>query len=215
MKTVRQRILDFIRSQRIVTAGDLSKTFRMSEQNARYHLSKLVEQGLVQKVDNRIQQGKGRPAMAYSPSRKILGNNLDLLSSAMLQFLLDKSNSKTGEQVIQELAALVMEKMLIDTENQSKFSQFGIPLTRRLNQLTKILNEYHYHSRWEAHKDSPRLILGHCPFSEIISEHPEICRLDARLIENLLENHVEQIAKLSKDPSGLMFCMFRLTREKV
>ena len=59
----------------------------------------------------------------------------------------------------------------------------GENLTRRLYRTTEILNQQHYQARWEARPDAPRLVLGHCPFSAILEEHPELCKLDAYLIE--------------------------------
>ena len=91
----------------------------------------------------------------------------------------------------------------------------GENLTRRLFRTTEILNQHHYQARWEARPEAPRLVLGHCPFSAILKEHPELCKLDAYLIEHFTGTSVEQTAKLAKDPSGLRFCMFRIGKEQV
>ena len=48
-----------------------------------------------------------------------------------------------------------------------------------------------------------------------MKEHPELCKLEAYLIEHFTGISVEQTAKLAKDPAGLRFCMFRIGKERV
>jgi predicted ArsR family transcriptional regulator len=65
-----------------------------------------------------------------------------------------------------------------------------------------------YQARWEAHADAPRLTLGHCPYAAILPEHPELCALDAALLETLLGAPATQVAKLARDGRGGMYCLF-------
>jgi DeoR family suf operon transcriptional repressor len=212
VNTVRQRILEFIRSHRAATAAELSQAFRMSKANARHHLAILMEEGSLQVVDTRQMPGKGRPERVFAPSDQALGNNLDILASVLLQKREEPSASEQGEELSQWLAKHVAEQMNRGAPNSDLRSQ---NLTRRLNRLTQILNRFHYQSRWEAHHDAPRLILGHCPYAAIVGEHPELCQMDARLIERLLGSPVDQSEKLAKDASGLSHCVFRVGKERV
>ena len=70
------------------------------------------------------------------------------------------------------------------------------------------LNELHYQARWEASAAGPRLIMGHCPYAAIVADHPELCRMDAFLLETRLNASVEQIAKLQLSEKSLPFCAF-------
>ena len=55
----------------------------------------------------------------------------------------------------------------------------------------------------------PRVvILGHCPYAEILPSHPELCLLDAHLLEVLLEVPVKQTARQEKTSQGLRQCVF-------
>ncbi len=67
-----------------------------------------------------------------------------------------------------------------------------------------------YNARWEAHAEAPQVLLGHCPYRAIIQEHPELCKMDKYLLESLLDQQVDQIAKLEKDNQGIKWCVFAL-----
>jgi predicted ArsR family transcriptional regulator len=82
------------------------------------------------------------------------------------------------------------------------------PVRKRLIQAVERLNELNYQARWEASAVGPRLILGHCPYSAIVTEHPELCRMDSFLLEKQLGSSVEQVAKLQMSEKGLPFCAF-------
>jgi predicted ArsR family transcriptional regulator len=81
-------------------------------------------------------------------------------------------------------------------------------LMRRLARCVDRLNGLHYHARWEAHAAGPRIILGHCPYITIINEHPELCRMDALLLQGQLDHAVEQLVKLETSERGLRYCVF-------
>ena len=215
MKTVRQRILDYIRSHRTVRVAELSLAFRMTPANARHHLATLLEQGLLQVVADRPASGKGRPAHIFAISEQALGDNLDLLADILLDQLANRTDTQQLDLVLSELADQLAHRMAARLKHTQAAAGPGENLTRCLYRTTEILNQQHYQARWEARQDAPRLVLGHCPFSAILEEHPELCKLDAYLIERLTGATVEQTARLAKDPSGLRFCMFRIGKERV
>jgi predicted ArsR family transcriptional regulator len=83
-------------------------------------------------------------------------------------------------------------------------------LTKRLSQTIQVLSQHHYQARWEAHSDGPRLLLGHCPYAAILEKHPELCRMDAYILEELVGTSVEQVARLARNSRGMTFCIFRI-----
>ena len=215
MKTVRERILDYIRSHRAVTVAELSQAFQMTPANARHHLATLLEQGLLQVVADRPASGKGRPAHIFAISEQALGNNFDLLAGVLLDLLTRQTDPQQVDNVMKELAGQLANRMVASNKQAGTTAKSGENLTRRLYRTTEILNQQHYQARWEARPEAPRLVLGHCPFSAIVEEHPELCKLDAYMIERLTSTSVEQIAKLAKDPTGLRFCKFSIGKEQV
>jgi len=215
MKTVRQRILEFIRSQRAVSVQELTQAFRMTEQNIRYHLSVLKTHGLIEEIEGRHPFKKGRPKKYYGPARHTYGENLDLLAATLLELLFQNADETQTKQISSQLAQGLAEKMMSNLALNLKAAPLPMHLAQRLNRLTAILNEHHYFSRWEAHSDSPRVVLGRCPFAPIIANHPEVCDLDADLISTLLGQPVQLTARLIKDANGLPYCLFRVEKKQV
>ena len=212
---MRERILDYIRSHRAVTVAELSQAFQMTPANARHHLATLLEQGLLQVVADRPASGKGRPAHIFAISEQSLGDNFDLLAGVLLDLLTRQTDPRQVENVLNELAVQLANRMAASGKEVGTTARVSENLTRRLYRTTEILNQQHYQARWEARPEAPRLVLGHCPFSAILKDHPELCKLDALMVEHFTGTSVEQIAKLAKDSAGLRFCLFRIGKEKV
>ena len=85
-----------------------------------------------------------------------------------------------------------------------------LTLGQRLPSVIDRLNEFSYHARWEAGKEGPRILFGHCPYRSIIADYPELCKMDAALIEWLSESRVNQVAKLDQKLGGTPLCIFVL-----
>ena len=83
-------------------------------------------------------------------------------------------------------------------------------LSRRLARTIRSLNHLNYEARWEAHANSPRIILNHCPYAAIIANHPELCQVDALMLQKALGVSVTQQIKLGHNAQGLPFCVFQL-----
>jgi predicted ArsR family transcriptional regulator len=189
--TSRQRVFQYIQSQRAVTAGDISRALTMTPANARHHLDILEQEGLVQTVGVRPAEGRGRPAHIYTISHPAQGNTLAGLAHALLE--------EIPGGAVQRLA-----ERLAGPQPRPRH------LTLRLAALAQRLNELHYQARWEARASGPVVLLENCPYAEIIDQHPELCRMDAALLEDMLDAPVEQRARLERDRRGGRFCMFRV-----
>jgi predicted ArsR family transcriptional regulator len=85
-----------------------------------------------------------------------------------------------------------------------------VPLARKLANCIDHLNTMHYHSRWEAHASGPRIIFESCPYASVIAAHPELCRMDQKLLERHLGGNVEQTAKLEKGSRTIPVCVFSI-----
>jgi predicted ArsR family transcriptional regulator len=192
MLTTRQKILDYLKRNRTVSSRELARTLQMTPANARHHLGILAADGRVEVVSQR-QGGRGRPEKVYRLAGTLVGDNLSVLADALLM--------EAGGKV--EMEALGKR---IAGENGVS-SQ---PLMRRLTSVVERLNTMRYQARWEAGAAGPRIILGHCPYSVIIKDHPELCQMDLALLSELLGGKLGQTAKLESGAGGLPFCAFIL-----
>lgn len=196
--TTRLRILDHLRKQQTASALDLSRALGMTRANIRHHMVVLEANDLVEVVAQR-RQGRGRPEHIYGLSRRVLGDGLDELSSALLEEWLGGLPEREREAALRSVAGRL---------GRGFAGAVPGPLPKRLTEAVRFLNTLHYQARWEAGAAGARFVLGHCPFSAIIEKHPELCQVDAFLLEGCLGQAVVQTAKLEKMGQGLPQCVF-------
>lgn len=199
-KSTRQRILDILAIRENADSAELSRALGVTKADIRYHLSKMVEEGIVVSSDPKQQKRRGRPARSFSLTSKSLQNNYDLLSSALLTVLIDHFSEKGAKKMLQ----LVAEQFCSDYKPDG-------PPSKRLVQVVNRLNLLNYQARWEAHSTGPRVIFEHCPFATLRPQHPELCLMDAHLIENFLDERVTLLESNSHLPGG--FCLFTIAQK--
>lgn len=211
VKTSQQRLLEYIQTRQVVSAADLSLGLKMSPANARHHIRALLAQGLIETAGSRPQNEKGRPSQLYRVSAQKLGHNLDRLAAAAL----DEVRHLAGDEFYAASLSRIAASMLADVvaDEHARRQTEAKTLTLRLGEAISRLNELHFEARWEAHRDAPRIVLGRCPYQKILPEHPELCQMDAGLLETLLNSPVKQTAKLAKDPRGNLFCVFQIAQK--
>jgi len=197
--TTRLRILDYLRKQQTATVQELSNALAMTGANVRHHLAVLESIGVIEFIGQR-QIARGRPVNIYTLSRRILGDGLDELAKVMIEIWLRKAPESVREVALRSMALRLAGDHLAVLE---------VLLPRRLARMVDRMNELHYQARWEAGKDGPRVILGHCPYAAIIDQYPELCQMDAFLLEQWIGQPVEQKAKLQPSVKGYPFCNFR------
>lgn len=203
MQKTRQRILDTLEQRHSATARELAKAFGMTGANLRHHLRLLQEEDLVETIDERPTGGRGRPEKVYALSRRAQPDNLAGLARGLLALLGERQVAKRPATRLRHLAQRLAG---------GASARPGQAASARLVGATRRLNELGYRAHWEARPDGPQVVLGHCPYAAIIAEHPELCRMDAALLAELLGQDVEQLAKLQPGPEGTPQCLFRFAK---
>jgi predicted ArsR family transcriptional regulator len=198
MPNSRQKILSYIIEQQNTTVEELSKVFRVTPANIRHHLSILTEQGSVKVIGQKAVSEKGRPAQIYCASRLSDQNNLDLLSDSLLCTLMCNVVPNERHKYIDNIAEHIA----------SQYKTGFINPTRRLYSTIYALNRMNYQAHWEAHIENPRIMLGHCPYHAILDIHPELCMIDASMLEHLLQAQVKHVEKQTVNIKGIPQCIF-------
>lgn len=197
---MRRRLLEYMQVKKVVSAAELARAFKITAADARHHLASLEEDGVVQIIDTRV-RGRGRPTQMYGLTIELDRNNLDALIKAVLsEWLGGVSSEETKEAALDRIATHFLDGYPPPEGN----------LTQRLNRAVRQLHDMHYQARWEAHITAPRLVITHCPYATVISEHPEICRIDELLFGKLLGIPVALISRLGKNEHGEVQCVFRV-----
>ncbi len=192
MTTARHKILAYLTKHRTSSAREISRGLKMSAATVRHHLRVLLSDGRLDSVSVRVRASRGRPEKVYSIPLAALGDNLSALSEALL--------AEAGRTVrVEALAKRLAGES--DFKNQV--------IARRLTFIVEKLNQMKYHARWEAGAGGPRVIFGHCPYAAILAKHPELCRMDAALLEELMGVSVEQLTTIREGSSSCVFAMGR------
>jgi predicted ArsR family transcriptional regulator len=202
MSNARQKILNYILEQQSTTVEELSKVFRVTAANIRHHLSILVEQGSVIVIGQKAPAFRGRPAQIYRGAQQSNQNNLDHLADVLFINLIQNSGQDEKAPLLKKIASQLVAKFPLDINNP----------TRRLYSSIRALNHMSYQAHWEAHVENPRIMLGHCPYRAILDRHPEICQMDAFILEALIDTPVRQIEKLALNAKDLPQCVFLLNK---
>lgn len=209
MKTSREKVFDYIRYHSNASASDISSALRMTQANARHHISILLSQGLLEPAGERQPSGKGRPVQTFRESQQVLGDNLPPLVHATLTLV----RQQLGEEnYLRSLRTLASSIGGLDNQSYTEPSQ-TLPLSQRLVTAITNLNRKNYQARWEAHRNGPLIRFGRCPYLKIIHLHPELCQMDRYLLEIITASAVNQTACLAKDPSGSTYCLFQISNK--
>ncbi len=198
MHPTRQQILEYLERRQQATSAELSRALRVTAANVRHHLAILEADGWIQVTGKRPPKGKGRPTKVYALTPRRQADNLPELLCALLKGIPPATRPAVFDSLAEKLSA---ETPPLPPEHH---------LTHHLIQTVKCLNTMHYRARWEAHAAAPRIRLNHCPYAAVVEACPEVCELDARLLEHLLHRPVKQIARRKESPSGGPYCLFAI-----
>ena len=197
MQKTRQRILDFLNQRGSASAKQMAKAFGMTAANLRRHISILRSERSIFAIDKQPALGRGRPETVYAID---LSHSSDLES--LVRSLLNSLPSHNVDSRLKEIAANLLGK--------SKFPSESI--TQRLVNVVRLLEPLGYKPRWEARSQGPQVVLGRCPYASIIADHPELCKIDAHMLEAVLANPITQTAKLFPGPQRIPLCIFALAK---
>lgn len=198
--STRERILAYLQENRAATIGGLSRLWGLTRADIRYHLSTLVEEGLVEIIPREAGQpaGRGRPTQSYRLTLHSTLDNLPDLCAAALDLLLTPDTpEEMREAVLRGLAGRLCGSLNL-TANP----------TQRFNQAVAFLNQHAYRARWEAGASGPRVLLRNCPYAAILPAHPELCMLDRCLLEHLLQIPLVQSARMNLSSGKPPACVF-------
>jgi len=186
MTTARQKVLTYLTKNRIASAREISRSLKMSAATVRHHLRVMSSDGRLELESARRRDGRGRPEKVYSIPRAALGDNLSVLSEALL--------TEAGAKVR-------MEALAKRLAGESDFT--SQPVAKRLNLIVEKVNQMNYHARWEAWAEGPRIHFGHCPYAMVVRKYPELCEMDNELLSRLSGRFVDREIKSETQKSGM------------
>lgn len=201
--STREKILAYLREQRLASVQVLSRQFGLTRADVRYHLKHLLDEGIVEITgrDTSRPAPRGRPQLFFRLAVHKAPDNYASLCGALLDALRASSPDPWRK---------VSEQMISAPHTTGSAVQ-------RFNDTVQYLNQHSYNARWEAHSAGPRILLRNCPYAAILPVHPELCEIDRTLVERLTRTPQQLISRINLSggkPAACVFVSLRLSPSK-
>ena len=184
MRETRQAILESIRRRDSTTVNDLAQELDISPVTVRHHLYALMADDLIARTP--LRHGVGRPEHGYSlteAGQRLFPSRYHVLTAHLLAVL----KHLKSEDDVRSLLETIVRQLLASPEDSD-----GLTPRQRLRQLQ---------DHFEA-QDIPiqiRYVEGNrahlelrCPYYYVSQYHPELCSIDAQVIEEYLRLPMER-----------------------
>ncbi len=186
--------MEYVHKNQSATVSELSEKLHVTRADVRYHLKELLAAGDIEKAEIIQPNWKGRPTRLFRLADKAKPGNYSHLAEALLSIY---DNQHLTTPVIDQLAAHFARKILPAKQRPTQ-----------LNRLVKFFTDNAYSAVWEAYAKGPRIIFRNCPYAALLTRHPQLCAMDARIIEEYLNLHPSQVAKFNQKSGGGPTCIF-------
>lgn len=200
--TTRRRILGYLEDHADASAAQIGRGLGLAPASVRYHLGMLRQDGRVEFAGVRARGSKGRPTKLYRRSELVRGNNLAGLARVLLDAVSTSPRDRRDATLVRVAQGLEEQVGSVHAGNA--------PASRKLNVLVERLRQIHYEASWEAGSLGPRILFGHCPYAAVIADHPELCQVDAQMLQSKLGVDVTQLAKIDPRLGEPAHCVFAL-----
>jgi predicted ArsR family transcriptional regulator len=191
-----EAVLVHLKRNREMTVSDLCDALKITAMAVRRHLASLQQEGLVE--SRIVRQGRGRPTYRYRLTDEA---NLKLFPQGAQNLaaeILDAVYEANGHKGVMELLTLRQEHLA----RKLKSRLAGKDLPARVEEVAKIFSENGFMTEYEPLPDGNFIIFQrHCALHDLANQYRQLCVLEPRLIETLLEVKVtRQQYMLKNDP---------------
>jgi predicted ArsR family transcriptional regulator len=201
----KRRVLDLLKRQAAMTAGELASALGLTEAAVRQHLDALADHGLVEGAERAV-GGRGRPPVAWS------------LTPIAIELFPDRHADLTVELIraIRDavgddgLERVVDERMAAQRAAYSRAVPDTGPVSRRVEALAHQRTAEGYMAEVARDGRSYVLVEHHCPVCAAATECQGLCRGELELFRRTLGAGVtvERTAHLL---AGDARCAYRIT----
>ena len=176
--STRGRVLDLIRKG-VSTVDELSVQLELTDNAVRAHLATLERDRLVEQ--HGLQRGPRKPHFSYrltAEAEQLFPKAYHALLSRLLAVLKLRLEPRQLQEILREVATVLASGL---SAKRNAATAIG-----KAESAVAVLEELGGSPRIEA--DGGRLLVrsnSGCPFSEVVNEHPEICRLAEVLLSEI------------------------------
>ncbi|MBI4533830.1 MAG: ArsR family transcriptional regulator [Candidatus Melainabacteria bacterium] len=176
-----------------MTVADLCQALDITSMAVRRHLASLASERLV--VSRIVKQARGRPTYRYrltSEAENLFPSGFEGLA----RDLLDTVYEVRGHKGVMELLSLRNQRLVRNWRHRLEAKG----LSERVCEVAKIFSENGYMTEWQALPDGNFVIyLRHCALRDLAPRYRQLCVLEPRLMESLLDVRVTRKQYMLKD----------------
>ncbi len=179
----------------------LAEALGLSEVAVRRHLGVLAEDDLVAGQTAR-RDGPGRPATHYrltERARRLFPDRTGEFANELLTFLREREGADAVEQFLR------WRQERVRARYAAVLAEAGEDRAARVERLAELLTEDGFTSHVASSQDDGgstlTLTQGHCAIREVAEAHPEVCRTEAQMFEDLLGVGVSRERTLARGAS--------------
>ena len=191
--STRGRVLDLIRKG-VSTVEDLSRNLSLTDNAVRAHLATLERDRLVEQ--HGLQRGLRKPHFSYrltAEAEHLFPKAYHTLLSRLLFVLKLRLEPGQLDLILKEVAGTLAAGLNAEPADGT--------IENKAERAAAVLEELGGAARIES--DGEKVFIrsnGGCPFSEVVTEHPEICRLAETLLSEITGTAVSEICERGEAP---------------
>jgi len=182
----RRHIYLFTKEVDGATAGEVARQFALHPNVARHHLDKLAAGGYLDVTLDHAAPGAGRPAKRYRPSSRETTVPLPPRPNELVINLLVRALAALSPAVADHLAEDVGEEYGRSLATQMAPGDSQRSMRAAMSAVVDALTAHGFAARAESDNTTTWVIREHCPFGEVVLEHPVLCAVDRGMVKGLL-----------------------------
>lgn len=186
MQATRSRIVEYLKEHGRATVQNLATATGLTPMTVRHHLAVLEARGLVSSAQERGHVGRPRDVYFLTESAlSLFPERYDQLAHRLLEGL--KNLGAKAE------ITWILDQMGADIASNCCEKLGGKSLEERLDFLIDVLGEEGFLAAWDRREDGRYILTEYsCPYFLVGQEHPEICRIDWKVITTILDAPVKR-----------------------
>jgi predicted ArsR family transcriptional regulator len=180
------------------TVNEIADMFDLTDNAIRSHLLSLERDSLVEQKG--VTKGFRKPHNLYgltAEARHLFPKPYAYLFNKLIDVLKKRSSGVMVENILRD----------VGREVGNEKSPDDVPdLDARLGESLKILEALGGAAKVIRENDKITIKSESCPFTEAVSEHPEICKVAEAMIEEIVERPVKEVCDRANSPK----CCFEI-----
>jgi predicted ArsR family transcriptional regulator len=205
MQQTRRHILEILRDRKEATIDEIvtalsERIGKITAVTVRHHLEILRGDGLVAAPAVRRRSAPGRPQYVYTLTERAADqfpNNYQGLASGLLEQIKAQLPQHQMVEILEGMADSLASDALVP----------DAPLEVRLDHTVAFLNNQGYSAHWTRNGESHILSVTNCPYEQVSCNNPELCKMDERLVQNLVGSPVQRLSWQAKDDENCSFAI--------